>query len=80
MDWLALLVVPAIWALAVFASPFVRVRRHSVSLPLSIIAGLLGFASLRVASEQIFAALFVSAGLVTAAMFVVMFWPERRTS
>jgi hypothetical protein len=78
MDWLAIVVLPAIWATAVYATPYVKTHRHSLSFALSLLAGLLAFASLRVGSEQLFVALFALACLTATAMFVAMLCKETR--
>lgn len=73
MDWLALLVVPALWAQAVYASPFLKTGRHGLSLGLAVIAGLLMFGSLRM-SNPASVALFIGGSIAIAAMIVSLLW------
>jgi hypothetical protein len=73
MDWLALLVIPALWAKAVFASPYLTTRRHGLSAVLACVASLLLFASLR-SDRELFPPIFGGACIVTAAMFAALLW------
>jgi hypothetical protein len=71
MEWLALFVIPAVWAKAVFASPYLKTRRHGFSAALACVASLLLFVSLR-SSRDVFPIGFGAACIVTAAMFATL--------
>ena len=77
MDWLALIVVPALWAKAVYASPNVATRRHGSSAALACLASLLLFASLRF-GHQVFPVIFSGACIITTAMFVALLWQGKQ--
>ena len=74
MDWLALVSPFLIWAKAAWLSPYLRTHRHRLSGILSVIAGGLMFASLRLDAPA-FPVLFVAVAMALAAMFVALFWP-----
>ena len=73
MDWLALLAIPALWAKAVFASPYLTTRRHGLSFALACIASLALFAALR-SGHAAFPMIFGAACIATAAMFAALLW------
>jgi len=76
VDWLALVSPSLIWAKAAWLSPYLRTHRHRLSGMLSVIAGGLMFASLRLDAPD-FPALFGAATVALAAMFVALFWSPR---
>lgn len=76
MDWLALLIPPLIWAKAVWASPVLKTNRHGLSGGLSLIAGGLMFASLRV-EDAAFPLLFGASAIASIMTLAVLFWPSR---
>ena len=79
MDWLVLIVIPALWATAVFAFPYVTTQRHGLSAALACVASLLLFTSLR-SDHETFPAILGAACIVTAAMFVALLWRSKPTS
>ena len=76
MDWLALVTPPLIWANAAWVQPFLKTYRHRLSGMLSLAAGGLMFAALRVADPTFHVVLALS-GLALAAMFASLLWPPR---
>lgn len=73
---LALLTPPAIWAKAVWASPFLKTHRHRVSGVLSGFTGLLMCGSMNV-DDATFPVLLWAAAVAMIAMFGALLWPER---
>ena len=71
MDWLALIAIPALWANAVFASPYLTTRRHGLSATLACVASLFLFASLR-SDHKVFPVIFGAACIITFAMFAAL--------
>ena len=78
MDWLVLIVIPALWAKAVFASPYVTTQRHGLSAALACVASLLLFISLR-SDHGTFPAIFGAACIVAAATFIALLWQPKPT-
>ena len=76
MDWIVLIVIPALWVKAVFASPYVTTQRHGLSAALACVASLLLFTSLR-SEHETFPTVFSAACIVTAAMFTALLWPSK---
>ena len=76
MDWLVLLVIPALWSKAVFASPYLTTQRHGLSAALACVASLLLFTSLR-SGHETFPAIFSAACIVTAAMIAALLWRSK---
>lgn len=76
MDWLALLIPPLIWAKADWASPVLKTNRHGLSGALSLVAGGLMFASLRV-EDAAFPIVFGASAIASIMTLVVLFWPPR---
>ena len=73
MDWLVLIVIPALWAKAVFASPYLATQRHGLSAALAGVASLFLFASLR-SDQKTFPVIFGATCIITAAMFAALLW------
>jgi hypothetical protein len=76
MDWLALLIPPLIWAKAVWVLPGLKTNRHGLSGGLSLLAGGLMCASLRV-EDAAFPLLFGASVIASMLTLVVLFWPSR---
>ena len=76
MDWLVLIIIPGLWAKAVFASPYVSTQRHGLSAALACVASLLLFTSMR-SDNEAFPAIFGAACIVTAAMFAALLWRSK---
>lgn len=71
MEWLAIIVPSALWAQAVWASPFLRTHRHRLSGILSILAGLLLFAALKM---QLLLLFWIGCA-VLGSMLATLLWP-----
>jgi len=76
MEWLAIVGPPAIWLNAVFASPYLKTHRDGVSLSLSILAGLLAFAYLKLGDLT----LFICSCCALGAMLFSMLLPPRNAA
>jgi hypothetical protein len=71
MDRLVLIVIPALWAKAVFASPYLTTQRHGLSAALACVASLFLFASLH-SDKTAFPVIFGAACIITAAAFAAL--------
>ena len=77
MDWMAFAIPPLMWVRA-YTSSFLKTYRTGLSASLSLVAGALLFASLRVRLSA-FPWVLGAAGLALGAMLVAMLWaPSRR--
>jgi hypothetical protein len=74
MDWWVAAIPPLLWVTVAWLSPFLRTYRHRLSGGLSLVAGGLMFASLRM-DNSAFPILLSSAGVALTLMFLALYWP-----
>lgn len=73
MAWLALIGPPLIWVKAVWLSPMMRFQRSGLSGSLSLVAGVLMFASIQL-NQPYRPILFVGAIMALMAMLISVYW------
>lgn len=80
MEWIAIVTPTAIWANAVWASPYLKTYRHRMSFFLSVIADLLLFGLAKMQPSPSADVIFWSFCAVLAAMLASLVWPPAKAT